>query len=114
MTDTKDVTKYNMLFTLEVAFQLTDEISGTKFKDSVHTRTMNTLVQSDTDVVNITTIGRAQQAVQRQMFSEVGPKNIKIHDVVTLNIIHLGWMTDKELQPTPPEPEKGGSLKTVK
>jgi len=114
MTDTKDVTKYNLLFTLEVAFQLTGEVAGTKFKDYVHTRTMNTLVQSDTDVVNISTIGRAQQAVQRQMLSEVGPENIKIHDVVTLNIIHLGWMTDEELQPAPPEPKKGASLKTVK
>lgn len=111
MTDTKDVTKYNLLFTLEVAFQLTGK---PEFRDSVHTRTMNTLVQSDTDVVNISTIGRAQQAVQRQMLSEVGPENIKIHDVVTLNIIHLGWMTDEELQPTPPEPNKGASLKAVK
>lgn len=103
MSDTKDVTKYNLLFTLEVAFQLTGK---SEFKESVHTRTMNTLVQSDTDVVNISTIGRAQQAVQRQMLSEVGPENIKIHDVVTLNIMHLGWMTDEELQPQPAAPQE--------
>lgn len=106
MSEAQEVKKYNLLFSVEVAFQLTGEAAGAKFKESVHTRTMNTLVQSDNDVVNIQTIGRAHQAVQRQMLSEVGPENIKIHDVVTLNIMHLGWMTDEELQPQPAAPQE--------
>lgn len=105
MSEAQEVKKYNLLFSVEAAFQLTGE-AGAKFNQSVHTRTMNTLVQSDNDVVNIQTIGRAHQAVQRQMLSEVGPENIKIHDVVTLNIMHLGWLTDEELQPQPAAPQE--------
>ncbi|MFP3556398.1 hypothetical protein SB861_37645 [Paraburkholderia sp. SIMBA_049] len=86
---------------------------------SVNTATLNAMLTHDKDVFPARMLGKAQQAVQMQLFKKLGEESTKANvlDVTILNVMNLGYMTDAEFQAVPEGTQqtekKPGKLKVV-
>lgn len=94
-TDTPELLHY-VLFTGEILFTLKDPDSP----DGVHSRVINALIKLDVDHISLDCIGQAQQAMQANLFSQLGKEmEVKVHDVVITNHVDMGWMTAEQFDP---------------
>lgn len=72
---------------------------------------MNAVVLNESEKFTVKMISRAQQAAQIQFLKRIGDEaaqSIQIHDVVILNLVPLGRMSEKEFNdlPIPVEPQE--------
>lgn len=62
---------------------------------------LNAVVHGSSKNFAVAMIGKAQQALQIQFFKKVNDPNVQVVDVPIQNIVHLGFMTDKEFNAVP-------------
>ncbi len=62
---------------------------------------MNTMIRSNTSHVTAHQIGRAQQALQLNLFQRMNEPNIVVHDVAILSVSPLGVMTEEQFKFVP-------------
>jgi hypothetical protein len=93
------VRKFHFMVAAQIVFNITLD-SG---EQAVNTANINSVVTHDKDMVPARLLGKAQQAAQMQLFNKLGEEATKINvvDVVILNLMNLGYMTDEEFQATP-------------
>jgi hypothetical protein len=109
--------KFHFMVAAEVLFQMP---AGENTEEVVlSSATLNAMVTNDKDVFPARMLGRAQQAVQMQLFKKLGDDSTKANvvDVTILNVMNLGYMTDAEFQDAPAGTKqvekKGAHLKAV-
>jgi hypothetical protein len=70
---------------------------------AINTATVNAVVTHDKDVVPARLLGKAQQAAQMQFIKKLGEEapNVQVADVVVLNLMNLGYMSDDEFAAAP-------------
>lgn len=98
--------KYNFfLACLELTFIDADKETGI-------TR-VNTMITSETDSINITLLGRAQQAAQIQLMKQLNDEQIQIINVIFTSISNLGNMTNSEFHQKSDEVHEQASEKQI-
>ena len=63
--------------------------------------TVNAIIVGEGTDIPVRVIGKAQQAVQMQFHNHAQDPEVKVLDVVIVNLIHLGLMTKEEFQKPP-------------
>jgi hypothetical protein len=73
-----------------------------KDKENINAIFVNAVIHGSETVIPVRVLARAQQAVQVQFYERMQNPDIKVLDVVIMNMQYLGHMTKEEFQ-TPPE-----------
>lgn len=93
----EEAKKYNHFLVAGKIVFTTPEIEG-----EMTDITLNAIITGEGTNIPVRAIGKAQQALQLLFHNRTQDPNVKVLDVVVVNIIHLGRMTKEEFQ-EPPE-----------
>lgn len=109
----KPVRKFHFLAAVQIVFSTPAEDGS----DANHAVMVNTVVLTDTDTIPTRALAQIQQGAQMQLFKKLGEETFaktKVLDVITLNIVNLGYMTEEEFHAAPSGAELKEKLDTVK
>lgn len=90
-------------FHFMVAAELVFTLPAGEGEVAINTARVNSVVTHDKDTVPTHLLGQAQKAVQMQLFKRLGDEAAKVTvvDVVIINLMNLGYMTDAEFNAVP-------------
>lgn len=106
------IRKFHFMVAAQVVFRIIPEKAGDPVE--INTANVNTVITSDKDQIPASMVGKAQQGIQLQLLNRLGEnaQKIEIVDVVILNFMNLGYMTDLEFQVPPEGTQKQEVAKT--
>lgn len=92
---TEATQKHHFLIAGELVFlqKESEEVNGI--------RANGILITDDTNI-GVSAIGKAQQVLQMNFFKKMGDSSLTIVDVIVMNLMYLGFMTEEEFKKTPP------------
>lgn len=90
--------KFHFMVACQVVFAVQD--AG---ETAMNTAFINGVLTNDKDVFPSRLLGKAQQIAQMHLFKRLGEDAAKVNviDVVIMNVMNLGYMTEEEFQAAP-------------
>jgi hypothetical protein len=103
--------KFYFMVAAEVVFQL----PAGENEVALHTAKVNGVITHTKDQIPSNLLGQAQKVAQMQLFKKMGDDSVtaNVLDVVILNVMQLGYMTEEEFQAVPEGVKQQEVAKTV-
>lgn len=91
--------KFHFMVAAEVIFSFPTEENEV----AINTARINGVVTHDKDTIPTHLLGQAQKLAQMQLFKRLGDEapSVNIVDVVIINLMNLGYMTEEEFNAAP-------------
>ena len=104
------VREFHYMVCAQVVFSIPGKVAGTYEINAVN---INAVVKNDRDQFTIDLLAKAQNLVQMQLNRKMEGTALTVQDVVIMNLMNLGYMTEAEFNAAPPGMERKEVAKTV-